>query len=604
MKKEKNIKKKLSLIWKFLKGSKKFFLISMIFMTLSALVDMVIPQTVRFTVDSLVGDIDSDIPVFLRGFIENLGGMDYLKANLWIIALVIIAFALLKVISQYISCVCNSKGNETLSKTTRDSLFSHIEKLPYSWHRKNRTGDIIQRCTSDINTMNGFISEEMTDLFRVIVLIVLSLVFMLNMHVGLTLIALGTFPIIILNSVLFDRKIEQNFQEYDKGEGRLSAEIQENLTGVRVVRAFGQESKELEKLKNQNEKITKRGVKIGNVFGRFFCISDILSGIQVMLVIICGAFFCIKGSMSAGEYIAFVSYNMLLSWPLNELGRMITGLGEANVAVERICYIMESPEEPESEDPVRPDLAKDIEFQHVSFSYSDKEPVLKDINFVMKAGTTLGILGGTGSGKSTMMLLLDKIYHLPEGSGKITIGGTDIRDIDTEYLRKNIGFVLQDPYLFSRTVAENIKIACDNADDETVRAASDAACLSGDIDSFAKGYETPVGERGVTLSGGQKQRVAIARILTRKTPIMIFDDSLSAVDTETDAKIRSSLEKRFGTSSIIIISHRISTLSKADKILVLDDGRIAEQGTHEELIAKDGIYSAIYDIQNSAKEEE
>ena len=601
---EKNIKKKLSLIKEFLKGSKRFFLISMIFATVSALVDMLIPQIIRFTVDSVIGDSTADLPAFLGGFIENIGGIGYLKANLWIIALSVIAFAAVKVISQYTSCVCNAKGAETLSKTARDSLFEHISKLPCSWHAKNRTGDIIQRCTSDINTMNEFISEEMTDLFRVIVLLILSLVFMLNMHVPLTLIALGTFPVIIINSILFDRKIEKTFQKYDEGEGKLSAEVQENLTGVRVVRAFGQEAKELKKLRRQNSDITKTGIKIGNVFGSFFCISDILSGIQVMLVIISGAIFCIKGSMSPGEYIAFVSYNMLLSWPLNELGRMITGLGEANVSIERICYIMESQTEPESEKAEKPDLNRDIEFKNVSFSYNGKAQVLNGLNFKMKAGTTLGILGGTGSGKSTMMLLLDKIY-VPD-SGKITIGNVDINDIDTDYLRKNIGFVQQDPYLFSRTVAENISIACENASTETVKKAADAACLSQAVESFAKGYDTPVGERGVTLSGGQKQRVAIARILTRSTPIMIFDDSLSAVDTETDAKIRASLEKRFGTASIILISHRISTLSKADKILVLENGSIKEQGTHEELIARNGTYKAIYDIQSSAsaKEEE
>lgn len=451
--------------------------------------------------------------------------------------------------------------------------------------------------------MNEFLSQELTALFRVIVLLILSLVFMLNMHIPLTLIALSTFPVIILNSILFDRKIEANFQKYDEGEAKLSAQVQENLTGVRVVRAFGQESREFQKFKSQNDTITKTGEKIGKAYGGFFCTSDILSGIQVMLVIICGAFFCINDSMTAGEYIAFVSYNTLLAWPLNELGRMITSLGKTNVSIDRICYIMESPIEQKPEKALRPNLDQDITFSNVSFSYGSKAPVLQDINFTMKAGSTLGILGGTGSGKSTLMLLLDKIYPLAEDCGTITIGGIDIRDIDTDYLRKNIGIVLQDPYLFSRTIAENIGIADENISMETIRLASDAACLTSAISSFARGYDTPVGERGVTLSGGQKQRVAIARILTQNKPIMIFDDSLSAVDTETDAKIRASLEKRFGSASIIIISHRISTLSKADQILVLDSGRIAEQGTHEDLVAQNGIYRAIYDIQTTGKEQ-
>ena len=599
---KKDTHKKISLIRTFLKGSKGFFVFSMLFTSVAALADMIIPQIVRFSIDSIIGGKSANLPEFAVTWIDMLGGTANLRSNLWIVALAIIAAALIKVLSQYIANVCNAKGAETLSKTTRDSLFLHITQLPYSWHSKNRTGDIIQRCTSDIATMNEFLSEELKSLFRVVMLLVLSLLFMLNMHIILTLVALSIFPVIILNSILFDRKIEESFQKYDEGEGKLSAQVQENLTGVRVVRAFGRENREFQKFKEHNAAITKTGENIGKAYGGFFCTSDILSGVQVMLVIVFGAVFCIKGSMTAGEYIAFVSYNTLLSWPLNELGRMITGLGKTNVSIDRIRYIMESPAEEKTENALKPDLNQDIVFDNVSFSYGNKSPVLKDISFTMKAGSTLGILGGTGSGKSTLMLLLDKIYPLSEGCGSITIGGIDIRKIDTDYLRKNIGIVLQDPYLFSGTIAENIGISDDDISMESIKCAADAACLTETINSFVKGYDTPVGERGVTLSGGQKQRVAIARILTQHTPVMIFDDSLSAVDTETDAKIRSSLEKRFGSASIIIISHRISTLSKADKIIVLDNGTIAQSGTHEELISKEGIYRAIYDIQSAGKE--
>ena len=597
------LQKKFSLIWEFLDGSKKFFFVSMIFTTVAALVDMVIPQIVRFSIDAVIGGKPFKLPSFLMEGLDWIGGTDYLKAHFWMIAVAVVAVALVKIISQYTACVCNAKGTETLSKTTRDRLFLHITQLPHSWYNKNRTGDIIQRCTSDISTMNDFLSAELTAMFRVIVLLVMSLFFMLNMHIPLTLIALSTFPLTIFNSILFDRKIENSFQKYDEGEGKLSSEVQENLTGVRVVRAFGQEARELHKLKQQNAAITEDGIQIGKAFGGFFCISDILSGVQVMLVIIFGTFFCIRGTMTAGEYIAFVSYNTLLSWPLNELGRMITGLGKTNVSIDRIRYIMESPAELKSQKAQKPDLRQDIVFQNVSFSYHDKTPILKDVNFTMKAGTTLGILGGTGSGKSTMMMLLDKIYPLSADNGKISIGGVDIQDIDTDYLRQNVGIVLQDSYLFSKTVAENIGISVNQPSMERIRNAADAACLTSAVDSFAKGFDTPVGERGVTLSGGQKQRVSIARTLMQDVPIMIFDDSLSAVDTETDAKIRASLEERFGSASMILISHRISTISKADQILVLNNGVIAESGTHEELIAKDGIYKAIYKIQTSGREE-
>ena len=571
-----NLQKKLALLWKFLKGSKKFFFISMIFTTIAALVDMLIPQIVRFSIDAVIGGKPFRLPAFLTQWLAQLGGTDYLRAHFWIIAAAVVLAALLKIFSQYTACVCNARGTETLSKTTRDSLFLHITRLPYSWYGKNPTGDIIQRCTSDISTMNEFLSEELTAMFRVVVLLFLSLFFMLNMNIPLTLIALAAFPLTILNSILFDRKIERSFQKFDEGEGRLSSEVQENLTGVRVVRAFGQEARELKKLKQQNAAITEDGIQIGKAFGAFFCTSDILSGIQVMLVILFGACFCLRGTMTAGEYIAFVSYNTLLAWPLNELGRMITGLGKTNVSIDRIRYIMESPAEEGPEQACRPDLRQDIVFRHVSFSYNEKTPILKDVSFTMKAGTTLGILGGTGSGKTTMMLL-GKIYPLSADGGEISIGGVDIRQIDTEYLRQNIGIVLQDAYLFSKTIAENIGISVSQPSMEAIREAADAACLTGAIDAFAKGFETPVGERGVTLSGGQKQRTTIARTLMQKVPILIFDDSLSAVDMQTDAKIRASLEKRFGSASMILISHRISTISKADHILVLNNGVIAEQ---------------------------
>ena len=245
----------------------------------------------------------------------------------------------------------------------------------------------------------------------------------------------------------------------------------------------------------------------------------------------------------------------------------------------------------------------DIRFEHVSFSYEGSPEMLHDIDLTIPAGTTLGILGGTGSGKSTLMLLLDKLYEIPEGSGRITIGGTDVRDIRADFLRKNIAIVLQEPFLFSRTLRENIAITVPDLEEEELLIAVRAACLDDTIQSFTKGYDTAVGERGVTLSGGQKQRAAIARMLTRPTPIMIFDDSLSAVDTETDAKIRAALEKRFGSATIILISHRITTLSKADQILVLDHGRIAEMGTHEQLKTGGGIYQKICQIQSASTEE-
>ena len=383
---------------------------------------------------------------------------------------------------------------------------------------------------------------------------------------------------------------------------QLSAMAQENLTGVRVVRAFGQEKSEMDKFTKQNEYYTSLWVRMAKVMSRFWSTSDIFSGIQVMLVVIFGAHFCISGSLTEGEYIAFISYNSMLVWPIRQLGRMISEMSKAGVSIDRVFYIMNSPIETDEPAAIDAPMDGDICFEHVNFAYENSPELLHDIHFTMKAGTTLGILGGTGSGKSTLMLLLDKLYPLDESCGRITIGGTDIRKIRTQHLRRNIGMVLQEPFLFSRTIAENIGITSDAIDMDAIRAVASAAALDGAITSFAQGYETMVGERGVTLSGGQKQRTAIARMLAQDTPIMIFDDSLSAVDTQTDAKIRQAISKKFGKASMILISHRITTLSAADQILVLDRGRIVEQGTHEELKVAGGIYQKIYETQSGSKE--
>ena len=595
--------RKAALIWQFLKGSKALFLISIIMASITALADMLTPQIIRAAVDNAIGGNPATFSPAIMKAIDAIGGFEYLGKNLWIMGLAVLAVALLKVLSQYGFLVSNTRASETLTKTMRDTLYTHIEHLPFSWHMKNHTGDIIQRCTSDIDTTRNFVAGQMTGLFRISILVVLSMVFMFSMNVKLAIIALIPMPIIILYSLHFHNKIGAGFKDCDEAEGRLSAMAQENLTGVRVVRAFGRENYERERFQKHNEEYTGLWVRMGKIMSRFWSSSDVLSGAQIMLVVVFGVILCLDGEMTAGEYIAFVSYNAQLVWPIRQLGRMISEMSKAGVAVDRIGYIINSPVENDCEGAITPDMTGDIAFEHVNFAYDGCPQMLHDIHFTMKAGTTLGILGGTGSGKSTLMLLLDRLYDLPADCGRITIGGVDIASIKREHLRRNIGIVLQEPFLFSRTLQENLSITNADLTLSDIREAARAACLDETIEGFTKGYDTFVGERGVTLSGGQKQRAAIARMLTQNTPIMIFDDSLSAVDAETDAKIRKALEKRFGSASIILISHRITTLSKADQIIVLDKGRIAEMGTPAELEKAGGLYQKIYEIQSLSKEE-
>lgn len=594
---------RLRLVSSFLDGSKRWFLAAILSTIGLALTNMLTPQIVRVTVDSVLGSEPFDLPPFLADLLNRLGGAEVLREKLWMIGIVIVGIAVFGFAFFYGSRVFNTKAAETLVKTMRDKVFRHLLALPDDWYGKNRTGDIIQRCTSDINMVKDFLSEQLVSVFRIVVMLALSLFFMFSLHVGLTLIALAGVPVLLTTSLIFHKKVSPEFEICDENEGKLSAIVQENLTGVRVVRAFGREVYEKEKFDNQNRYYMGLWDRVNKMFCRYWSVADLIANLQIMLLVVFGAVFAIRGELSAGAYIAFLSYNGYLTWPIRQLGRVISEMSKAGVSLRRIEDILNAAPERDEDgaEHVTTDYRGDIAFDCVSFSFDGKTPVLEDVSFTVPAGSTVGILGGTGSGKSTLVRLLDRLYPLPEGSGTISVGGIDIRRLRAAELRSNIGFVLQEPYLFSRTIGENLRLAKQTASDAELRAAAHIACLDSAVEGFPSGYDTFVGERGVTLSGGQKQRAAIARTLVQDTPILIFDDSLSAVDTETDATIRARLAGREGRATTLLISHRTATLMHTDRIVVLDRGRVAEIGTHEELLAKNGIYRRIYDIQNGGE---
>lgn len=591
----------------FLDGCKKYFALSILFVCLLVLFELVNPKIIGYMVDFVIGDLTA-IPAFLLNWVENLGGRDYVLHHLWILSGIVIVIALCGAICRYAFSLFNSMGAEHLVKKMRDQLYEHITHLPYAWQDSNNTGDIIQRCTSDVDMIKNFISNQMTNLFRMIVMIVLALYFMARIHVKLTLAAAVFIPVVVLYSLFFHNRIGSSFEKVDTEEGRLSAIAQENLTGVRVVRAFGREKYEKDRFEKKNESYTNLWVNMMKLLGSFWVMNDLISGVQVLTVLALGAYFTVHGEMSAGSYVAFASYNGLLTFPVRQLGRVVSEMSKAGISIDRIRYIMNAKVEQDCKEAVDFPGYGDIEFDHVTFAYEGEnngsvDTVLKDLSFTIKKGQTVGILGGTGSGKSTLIHLLDGLYELSPENGTIRINGVDIRNIKKSELRAHIGMVLQEPYLFSRSLEENIKIAKDDAMHSDVEHAVETASLSGTIQKFSDGYQTFVGERGVTLSGGQKQRTAIAQMLIRNTKIMIFDDSLSAVDAETDAKIRRGIQSASGDATVILISHRITTIMHADQILVLDNGKIKEQGTHDELIAKNGSYKKIFDLQLSQGEE-
>jgi len=576
---------------------KRYFLFAILAAAAGALLGFINPLIVGFTVDAVIGDEAATLPGPIMRLYEALSIDGSLSRNLMICALFIVVCALTAAVFNYLSRVNMVKGSERMVYNLRTQLFAHTQRLPFEWHTKNQTGDTIQRCTSDVETFRRFVFQQLLDIMRTVILITIAMIIMFTLNPAMALVVTVFLPLIFLYTIYFYMKISKKFKAADEAEGALMAKVQENLTGVRVVRAFGREIHETELFDEKNNDFTNKWISLSGIFGMFWGIGDSAAGVQLLCVIVVGCFMAAAGSLTIGDLIVFISYTQMLVWPVRQLGRILSEMSKTNVALKRIKEIFDAPGETDAPDALKPPIDRDIEFKNVSFTY-DEQPVLKDVSFTIRNGTTFGILGATGSGKSTITYLLNRLYDLPEDSGAITIGGIDLAKIEKAYLRRNIGLVLQEPFLFSKTILENIDIASRGGDLELVREKARIAAVDENVMSFSKGYDTVVGERGVTLSGGQKQRVAIARTLMMNAPVMVFDDSMSNLDMETDAKIRESLREDTAGATVILISHRISTLMKADTIMVLEDGQVAEIGSHSELVGMNGIYKRVYDLQS------
>lgn len=585
----------------FAHGYKRFFILAIAASGLSILFQFLMPQVIRITVDSVIGDRPFALPASVMSAIDSMGGRDFLRTHLLFCALFVIAFSLLSGIFNFLSRMGVARGTEGTIRTLRNTLFAHVQRLPFAWHTQNQTGDIIQRCTSDVDVVRNFIANQLIEVLRTLILITTALTLMFSMNAALSFVALIFIPIVMLYSGIYYRRISRQFRDADEAEGDLTVAVQENLTGVRVVRAFGRERYEVDRFDEKNNTFANKWINLGYTLGAYWGLGDLVTGLQVLSVIVFGSLLAVRGSITLGEFLVFVSYNQTLAWPVRSLGRTLSEMSKTGVSLTRLYEILVARAEDEEENPGRakPDLTGDIVFDNVTFRY-ETQPVLKNLSFTVPHGKTFGILGATGAGKSTITYLLNRLYDLPPDGGRITIGGVDLRDIDRDHLRRGVGVVLQEPFLFSKTIEQNIGIAVQNPTLEKVRRCAAIADVDESIIGFANGYDTMVGERGVTLSGGQKQRVAIARTLMLDAPVLVFDDSLSAVDLETDARIRDSLRQSTGDSTVILISHRISTLMHADCILVLEDGAVADIGTHQELISRPGVYRRVFEMQSDA----
>ncbi len=592
-------REKTGMIVRYLRGCWGFFAGAVVLAWMNTACNALVPQIISFTVDSVLGGEPPDLPGFLRPLIP----VDQLRAEplsfLWLAAGAVVLAAAVRGICIYGMRINLAKGSEGFVKGLRDGLYSHIQRLSFAWHTAHATGDIIQRCTSDVEVIRTFVCNQLMEVVRTVFLIVLYSSIMVAMNWRLAMVSLAFIPISLLASWVFYGKISTRFKTADEAEGELTTCAQENLTGVRVVRAFGRERFEIDRFGEKNDRFSALWVELGKLLSIYWASGAFLTCLQVMAVVVAGTVAAVEGGLSLGDFQAFVIYNSAMAWPVRSLGRVLSDMSKAGVSLDRVGYILQAGEEKDGPQAKTVRLSGDIAFDHVTFGYEGQE-VLQDVSFTIPWGSTFAILGGTGSGKSTLVHLLDRLYDLGEGQGRITIGGTDIRDISREELRRQIGLVLQEPFLFSQTIRENIAATRPDAAEEELRACAQTACVDEAITELADGWDTVVGERGVTLSGGQKQRVAIARMLLQNAPVMVFDDSLSAVDAETDARIRAALKERMADATVILISHRVTTLMQADRILVLDGGRVADVGSHAELISRPGIYKEIYDIQMSS----
>ena len=543
-------------------------------------------------------------PLVIRGAIDDLR-LGVTEHKLGKYALLLLAVAATKGIFQFLTRWIVIGVSREIEFDLRNDLFRHLESLSSSYYQRTRTGDIMARATNDLNAVRMLLGPAIMYSANTIVFTAGALVFMLSISPRLTLYAFLPLPIVSITIQYFGRKIHERFERIQAMFSDISARAQENFSGARVIRAYVQEEAEIAAFETANQEYIKRSLKLVRLMGMLWPTLETMLGLAIVLVLWLGGREVISGRITVGGFVAFNTYMLQLTWPIIALGWVINIFQRGTASMGRINEILvEKPEIDDSEtikiqsrmgnSPVSTPMLGEIEFRHLNFSY-DSTPVLHDVSLRIPAGSSLAIVGPTGSGKTTLVSLIPRIYDSEPGT--VLIDGTPIREYPIADLRRNLGFVPQETFLFSETVRENIAFGKENATDEEVRAAAQAASIADEIEGFPEQYRTLVGERGITLSGGQKQRTAIARAIVRNPRILILDDALSSVDTHTEDKILNHLREIMQGRTTIFISHRVSTVRNADRIAVLHAGRVVELGTHDELVAKDGYYTDLYNKQ-------
>ncbi len=596
---------KIRLFWRLMEGQRRRYLGAILALIIASCFLYLVPLIPTATIDVVLMEDSSDASPLMRWLVVVMGGAELVGNNLWIPALIVAGLAAASGFFTYLRGRWSAVASEAITRRLRDQLYDRLQRVPVRYHDKIETGDHVQRCTSDVETLRLFLSMQVVEIGRALVMLLIPIPLMYSLHPRMTLVSLITIPPIVAFSLIFFTKVKATFKRADEAEGKLSSRLQENLTGIRVVRAFARQTHEEDVFREKNGEHRKLDYRLYVLLAHFWAISDLMCLTQKALVVAAGAYWVWQGELAPGTFYFFLSAVSMFLWPVRMMGRILTDMGKALVAFGRIREILDAPTEDEVdaergvvEVPVlaTQPSAGEIVFDNVSFAHGTT-PVLHDVDLRIPAGSTLAILGPSGSGKSTLINLLLRLYN-PD-SGRILIDGRDVGTVERRLVRGQIAAVLQEPFLFSKSIRENIGLARHGAREEEIHEAAVTACIHESIEEFDKGYDTMVGERGVTLSGGQRQRVAIARALLQRPNILLLDDALSAVDTRTEALIIRALQKRHGKHTTIVIAHRLSTLRHADQIIVLHHGRIVEKGQHDELLAQQGRYRALWDSQTS-----
>ncbi len=591
-------------IFQMVKKNTRYYVIAFTSVIIASSLMLVPPIITAYVVDGILasstGASDYQPPALMAKFVELTGANE----NIWFYGLTIAFVGLLVGVFTYLRGKYSAIASENLAFDLRNRLYEKLMKVNYSYYSTMKSGDIIQRGTSDINLIRQFFGPQVVELVRILSSVIPALILLVTINVKLTLYAVSVIPFIFVVSFFFKKILDKRHQTFEEREAEFTTGIQEVVNGVRVIKAFNNQQLEISKFTTLNNNMTNALRGMLNGYALFWSVSDLFCLSQFVVVIITCAIAAHRGEISVGDYMIFVSCSMRYVYPLRNLSRMVGEFSKTVVAVNRVNEILSLEEEKDLTTGKTPNITGDIEVKNLFFAFPDDPDtkVLEDISFTIKNGESVGFLGSTGSGKSTLMHLLIRLYDYEDGS--IKINGVELKEVNKKILRENVSIVLQDSFLFAKTIFENIKLANPFSESNKVEYVTDIASVHKTIQKFEKGYGTLVGEKGVTLSGGQKQRVAIARTLIKDSKIIIFDDSLSAVDVDTDNRIRQRLKEHNQELTTIIIAQRINTLMECDKIIVMDQGKITHIGTHEDLIKiEDSLYRKIWDIQNLESDE-